>query len=55
LELQLGIPAGSPWNIGMKSAGFAFVLECSIAKREFLLDFFEDFVSVVSHEWMLCI
>jgi hypothetical protein len=48
-ELQLRIPAGSPWNIGLKSASFAFVLKCSIAKREILFNFFEDFVFVVTN------
>ena len=48
-ELQLRIPAGSAWNIGLKSAGFAFVVKCSIAKREILFNFFEDFGSMVTN------
>jgi hypothetical protein len=28
----------------LKSAGFAFVVKCSIAKRKISLNFFEDFV-----------
>jgi hypothetical protein len=37
LREALGIPAGSRWNIGLKSASFAFVVKCSIAKRETFL------------------
>jgi hypothetical protein len=37
LREALRIPAGSRWNIGMKSASFAFVVKCSIAKRETFL------------------
>ena len=37
LREALRIPAGSRWNIGLKSARFAFVVKCSIAKRETFL------------------
>jgi hypothetical protein len=37
LREALRIPAGSRWNIGLKSASFAFVVKCSIAKRETFL------------------
>jgi hypothetical protein len=33
----LRIPAGSRWNNGLKSTNFAFVVKCSIAKRETFL------------------
>jgi hypothetical protein len=48
-ELQLRIPAGSPLNKGLKSAGFAFVVKCSIANCEILFNFFEDFGYVVTN------
>ena len=35
--------------MGLKLVSFAFVFECSIAKRENVLDFFEDFGSVVTN------
>ena len=54
LREALGIPAGSRWNIGLKSASFAFVVKCSIAKREILLNFFCGFC-FWGHKWMLCI
>jgi hypothetical protein len=34
---------------GLKSASFAFVVKCSIAKREMLFNIFEDFGSVVTN------
>ena len=49
LREALRIPAGSRWNIGLKSASFAFVVKCSIAKREIMLNFFADFFSVVTN------
>ena len=49
LREALRIPGGSRWNVGLKSASFAFVVKCSIAKQEFLLNFFADFVSMVKN------
>jgi hypothetical protein len=37
--VRLRIPAGSRWNSGLQSASLAFVLKCSIAKRESLFKF----------------
>jgi hypothetical protein len=52
LREALRIPAGSRWNIGLKSASFAFVVKCLIAKRETFL-FLWSQMDVISLHVML--